>query len=215
MDSALVVFAKYPEAGKVKTKLALHIGEKNSAGFCRCIIKDLLKKHRNHRYDLILAYSPKDKEREFKREFEADYYIPQIGENFGKRALNAFKKLLKKYGKVVAVASDVPDLDPKQVHKAFMSLDDVDIVIGPALDGSYYLVGMRRPINLFVGIKGYYPEILEDTLRLIKKKGATYALLEKKNDIDDIYSFTDLRGYLKKKQAPLTYSFIRKIKVKS
>lgn len=213
MDSALVVFAKYPEAGNVKTKLALHIGEKNSAAFCKAMIKDLIKKHKSHKYDLIIAYSPKDKEKQFKKDYKADLYIPQIGENFGKRAMNAFKKLLKKYKKVVAVASDVPDLEPKQVHKAFMSLENVDVVVGPAADGSYYLVGMKKPIDLFGGVKGYYPEILEDTLRLIQKKNSSYALLEKKNDIDDVYSFRKLKGYLKKTQAPLTYELIKKIKV--
>ena len=209
----MVIFTRYPEEGKVKTKLALHIGEKNATNFCRCMLNDLLSKHKSHSYDLIVAFTPADKAAAMKAEYPVDNYIDQVGKNFGERAMNLFKQLLKKYKKVVAIGSDVPDLEPTQVHKAFMALDAVDMVIGPALDGSYYLVGMRRPIDIFKMVKHYYPEILQDTMKLINKQGYTYALLEKKTDIDDIETFRRLKVRLKKEQAPLTYTLLKKIKV--
>ena len=147
-----------------------------------------------------------------KKEYHADMYLAQEGKNFGERAMNMYKAMLKKYKKVVAIGSDVPDLDPTQVHKAFMALDAVDVVIGPAYDGSYYLVGMRKPIDIFSMVKGYYPEILRDTLKLLAEKGYSYALLEKKTDIDDIYTFRKLQSSLKREQAPLTFDLLKKIK---
>ncbi|HLD12577.1 MAG TPA: TIGR04282 family arsenosugar biosynthesis glycosyltransferase [Candidatus Nanoarchaeia archaeon] len=214
MDSALVIFTRYPEEGKVKTKLALHIGEKHAAEFCRCMLHDLLNKHKSHSYDTIVAFTPREKGSVIKSEYpSASIYMEQVGNNFGERAMHLFRSLLKKYKKVVAIGSDVPDLDPLQVHKAFMALDAVDMVIGPALDGSYYLVGMRRPIDIFSMVAGYYPEILRDTMRLIDRQGYTYALLEKKTDIDDIDTFRSLKRRLKKEQAPLTYQLLKKIKV--
>ena len=212
MDSALVVFTRYPEEGKVKTKLALHIGGKSAAEFCRCILSDLIEKHRSHSYDIALAYTPEEKGEALKKEYQADMYLAQEGKNFGERAMNMYKAMLKKYKKVVAIGSDVPDLDPTQVHKAFMALDAVDVVIGPAYDGSYYLVGMRKPIDIFSMVKGYYPEILRDTLKLLAEKGYSYALLEKKTDIDDIYTFRKLQSSLKREQAPLTFDLLKKIK---
>jgi len=212
MDSALVVFTRYPEEGKVKTKLALHIGERSAAEFCRCILSDLIEKHRSHSYDIVLAYTPEEKGEALKSEYQADMYLAQEGKNFGERAMNMYKAVLKKYKKVVAIGSDVPDLDPTQVHKAFMALDAVDVVIGPAHDGSYYLVGMRKPIDIFSMVKGYYPEILRDTLKLLAEKGYSYALLEKKTDIDDIDTFRKLQASLKREQAPLTFDLLKKIK---
>ncbi len=208
-----MIFTRYPEEGKVKTKLALHIGEKNAAEFCRCMLTDLIEKHRSHSYDIVIAYTPKEKEEEIKKEYQANVYAPQEGKDFGERAMNLYKNLLKKYKKVVAIGSDVPDLDPTQAHKAFMALDAVDVVIGPARDGSYYLVGMRSPIDIFSSVKGYYPEILRDTLKLLSEKGYSYALLEKKTDIDDIETFGKLQSTLKREQAPLTFDFLKKIKV--
>ncbi|MDO8628444.1 MAG: TIGR04282 family arsenosugar biosynthesis glycosyltransferase [Nanoarchaeota archaeon] len=213
MDSALVIFTRYPEEGKVKTKLALHIGEKHATEFCRCMLHDLLQKHQSHSYDTIVAFTPSDKAAAMRAEYPAKLYVDQVGKNFGERAMNLFKSLLKKYKKVVAIGSDVPDLDPLQVHKAFMALDAVDMVIGPALDGSYYLVGMRKPIDIFSMVKGYYPEILRDTMKLIDQHGDTYALLEKKSDVDDIDSLRVLKRRLKKEQAPLTYQLLKKIKM--
>ncbi|MDO8556470.1 MAG: TIGR04282 family arsenosugar biosynthesis glycosyltransferase [Nanoarchaeota archaeon] len=213
MDSALVIFTRYPEEGKVKTKLALHIGEKHATEFCRCMLQDLITKHQSHSYDIILAFTPPEKAEAFKQEYAAKHYVEQKGKNFGERAMNLFSSLLKKYKKVVAIGSDVPDLEPTQVHKAFMALDAVDMVIGPALDGSYYLVGMRRPIDIFKMVKHYYPEILQDTMKLINKQGYTYALLEKKSDIDDIETLRKLKARLKKEQAPLTYNLLKKVKM--
>ncbi|HLD15094.1 MAG TPA: TIGR04282 family arsenosugar biosynthesis glycosyltransferase [Candidatus Nanoarchaeia archaeon] len=209
---ALVVFSKYPETGKVKTKLGLHIGFKKSRDLCHAFLMDLLKENKNHHYRTILACAPKDKLKAFKKRYKADAYILQQGKNIGKRARNAFKTLLKKYERVVAIGSDVPGLPHKVICDAFSSLNKTDVVLGPAVDGSYYLVGMSKPYDLFTKLKGYYPEVLSDTIHLIKKKKLSYALLKKINDIDDIESLRELKRKLKKEQAPKTYALINKLK---
>src|SRR3989338_5840408 len=100
--NALVMFSKYPEIGKVKTKLGLHIGFKKSRDLCHAFLMDLLKENKNQQYKMILACAPKDKLKSFKKNYKADAYILQNGKNIGERARNAFKTLLKKYDKVVA-----------------------------------------------------------------------------------------------------------------
>lgn len=212
MMDALVVFSKYPEVGKVKTKLGLHIGFKKARDLCHVFLMDLLKENKNHHYKLILACAPKEKLKAFKKSYKADSYVLQQGKNIGERAKNAFKTLLKKYDKVVAIGSDVPGLKHEIICDAFTALDNVDVVLGPALDGSYYLVGMKKSHDIFTKLKGYYPEVLEDTVQLIKKKKMSYALLRRMNDIDDIDSLKDLKKKLKKERAPKTYALINKLK---
>src|SRR3989344_3745552 len=124
--NALVMFSKYPEIGKVKTKLGLHIGFKGSRDLCHTFLQDLLKEHKNGHYKLILACTPKDKLNAFKKKYKADGYILQEGKNIGERAMNLFRKLLKKHDKVVAIGSDVPGLSHETVMKAFSILDKED-----------------------------------------------------------------------------------------
>ena len=87
--------------------------------------------------------------------------------------------------RVVIIGSDCPDLATETLARAFALLDDADVVLGPATDGGYYLVGLAAPRDeLFDGIPWSTPDTLRVTLEVARARGLRVALLEEKRDID-------------------------------
>jgi rSAM/selenodomain-associated transferase 2 len=86
--------------------------------------------------------------------------------------------------RVVLVGTDIPGLTAAILEQAFAALDEKDLVIGPSIDGGYWLVGMTRPENIFDGITWSRPDVLENTLTLARRKGMTPGLLDPLNDLD-------------------------------
>ena len=145
-DRCLVMFAKFPERGQVKSRLAKDLGEERVADLCRCFIEDLLERLSRGSYRFQMAFYPADKERETKEMFGNEFsYIPQSGEDLGERMKNIFSSCFSEGSQsVVVIGSDIPDLPAWIIEEAFFSLDDHDAVIGPSSDGGYYLIGFRK-----------------------------------------------------------------------
>jgi len=145
----LVIFAKYPEIGKVKTRLGKEIGYKNSMLVYKAMLKDIIlniSKDRN--YDLALCYTPEDRKEDFKNIFGVKILHSQTNGTLGKKLIDCFRHFLMKYINVVIIGSDVPLIDTYIVKNALKSLNDKDIVLGESDDGGYYLVGMKRVYNI-------------------------------------------------------------------
>lgn len=206
---ALVLFSKYPEPGKVKTRLALHIGFAHAAEFCKCLLFDLLKTHADQPYDLILAYTPSSRSKDFRRLFKAPTFYEQEGPDIGRKVHHAFQHFLKKYDRVLVAATDTPDLTPSLVKQAFSTLGRVDLVLGPTYEGSNYLIGMKKPLDLFKGVHGYSSEILADIIHLLKKKRISHALIDRKVQVTDIDSLRKIRKSLSVRHTPRTAAFLK------
>ena len=89
------------------------------------------------------------------------------------------------FERIVIIGSDLPDISAKLIDKSFQSLSLMDTVIGPASDGGYYLLGIKKMITeLFENVNWSTREVLETTLERLTKKKESYFLLETKNDID-------------------------------
>jgi rSAM/selenodomain-associated transferase 1 len=114
-------------------------------------------------------------------------YRLQRGGDLGARLAAAFAQGFHRGdGRVIAVGADCPDLDTSCLTTAAASLKKADVAIGPARDGGYYLIGLRRPEpDLFAGIRWGSSEVLTATLDRAQALGATVALLDEKEDIDD------------------------------
>jgi rSAM/selenodomain-associated transferase 1 len=184
--NALCIFAKYPELGKVKTRLAKDIGDEKALKVYKSILTDLVKDHKDNGYDLYIAFTPIEKEKDFKKLFENPDFFPQKGKNLGKKMHNAFRFLLNNHKKVIIIGSDMPDLTSKAVKNSFKLVDRKDIILGPSFDGGYYLIGMKKSYNIFSNIEWSTSLVLTKTLELIKNKNLSFSLLEKKHDIDTI-----------------------------
>lgn len=179
----LLIFTRNPELGKAKTRLAKKVGDETALE----IYKFLLKRTRNVSLevssDKAVYYSVKIREN--------DIWDPTIfkkhqqnGEDLGIRMLNAFKNGFEAgYQKVLIIGSDLYDLSPKNIEKAFTELDKNDVVIGPAEDGGYYLLGMNSlQENVFKNKDWGTETVRKHTLLdLFDKK---VKLLAFKNDID-------------------------------
>lgn len=193
MKKAIIIFARNPELGKVKTRLAKDIGDKETLR----VYEDLLKYTHDLVYDLdcdkFVYYADTVKEmdlwenRRFKKKLQA-------GKDLGDRMKMAFFDLFEQgYSKVLIIGSDCPGLTSVILDAAFEQLAKHDVVIGPSEDGGYYLLGLTHFIpELFSNKQWSTSSVLPDTLQTANQlKKATF-ILPLLYDIDTV---ADLRRY--------------------
>ena len=185
MNRHLVVFAKAPLMGTVKTRLARDIGVVAATGFYRRTLKTVLGRlASDRRWACHIAVSPDTAvgERRFwPPQFQA---LAQGTGDLGQRMARPFQDLPP--GPVVVVGTDVPDIQAHHIESAFRALGDHDAVFGAARDGGYWLVGAkRRPVmpDLFSSVRWSSRHTLSDSLN--KLEGYKVAVLETLDDIDD------------------------------
>ena len=186
--NGLIVFAKYPEQGKVKTRLAEGIGNNKATQFYKLCAENLFDQAANisftHTYLFFDPSSTKEKMKEWiKFDFE---YNPQNNSDLGKRMSEAFKTLFDKgFKKAVIVGTDVPDMNKIIIEQTFDLLDKYDLVISPSPDGGYNLLGMKKlNLNLFENIEWSSSSVLSKTVDAAKKQNLTIKLLDQLIDID-------------------------------
>ncbi len=120
----------------------------------------------------------------------------QQGDGLGKRMTNAFQEAFAAgFKKTVIIGSDCPEINSELVNEAFHHLEHADVVIGPATDGGYYLLGMRSFHNLFEGINWSTGEVYASTIQKVQAAGLTFEKLTELTDIDtveDLKKFSQL-----------------------
>ncbi|MCA6078048.1 TIGR04282 family arsenosugar biosynthesis glycosyltransferase [Fulvivirga sedimenti] len=143
-DQVLIVFLKNPELGKVKTRIAKAFGDEVALAIYLRLLSKLRETLSGIDYDVHLYYSSfVDSEDEWNIQNISRF--AQMGDDLGSRMQHAFENSFKAgYKKAVLVGSDIPDLSTEILNEAFLKLKDHDVVIGPAKDGGYYLIGMTR-----------------------------------------------------------------------
>ena len=191
----LVVVAKAPVPGEVKTRLYPKLTIDEATDLYRCFLQDRIKEiGRLTEIDLAISYTPEESKEYFSRFITNGFHLfPQRGKNLGERLSNIFKdKLADKYDAVSIIDSDTPDLPRSIVQQSFQLLmsNGVDAVFGPCDDGGYYLVAMRRPQpDLFQHIPWSTEAVLATTLERANAIGLKAELLPRWNDLD---TFEDL-----------------------
>lgn len=183
------MFIKFPERGQVKSRLAKDLGEERATELYRCFIEDLLERLSRGTYRFQMAFYPAGKEHEIKEMFGNELsYTPQAGENLGERMKNTFNLCFSEGSQsVVVIGSDSPDLPAWIIEEAFFSLDDHDVVIGPSIDGGYYLIGFRRETfnpAVFVGPKWGTANVFRQTMTSLQETGTLVYVLPVWQDID-------------------------------
>ena len=182
----LVVFLKVPRLGTVKTRLARDIGHVHACAFYRTLTKTILNRFgTDKRWQRWIAITP-DHENLPQNLHRGDWRcISQGGGNLGDR-MNRIMQCLPP-GPAAIIGSDIPDITPEHITKAFKRLGNDDAVFGPATDGGYWLVGLkRRPVipEIFNHVRWSGEHALADTLANFKH-GQRIALLEELEDVDD------------------------------
>ncbi|MEO8208975.1 MAG: TIGR04282 family arsenosugar biosynthesis glycosyltransferase [bacterium] len=184
-SKALIVFAKNIVLGKVKTRLAKDIGDEKALEIYRALLNETYEAAKDFKGKKFLFLS------DFfdKNLFEASFaQIIQTGNDLGEKMKNAFENIFQKnFQTAVIIGTDCPDLDLCIINEAFEKLFHYDIVIGPAKDGGYYLLGMKKPYNfLFENIEWSNQNVLKETIKRIVENKLSYYLLKELSDVDEI-----------------------------
>jgi len=186
--SAVILFAKAPAVGRVKTRLAVRMAAKEATRLYEAFLRDSLAIVRAAKCDLrVLAYTPPEAEAEMKQMASKGFWFhEQAGRDLGERMVDAFKTAFEEgFRRVVILGADSPTLPVRYVNQALRALKRVDVVLGPALDGGYYLVGLAKPRpELFRGVAWSTPKVLSQTIRRIKRTGLSLHLLPPWYDVD-------------------------------
>lgn len=192
----LVIMAKQPLIGRAKTRLARDIGAVEALRFVRVTGDTLLRRvARNPRWRTLVAVTP-DSACAEKGFWPAD--IPRIAQgagDLGARMGRLFRTLPQ--GPVLIIGSDIPDITRRHIAEGFTALRAHDTVLGPAEDGGYWLIGMkRRPriVDIFEGVRWSSEHAMEDTMRNITARGMSCALLDTLADIDTGADLAAWRG---------------------
>ncbi len=185
----LLMMVRCPEPGRVKSRLALDLGDAAAAGIYRtCAAKlfiaasDLLDN-----IDKCLYCADADSREAVNAWAGQNFrFEPQPGGDLGRRLDKGFTAAFKRgAAKVIIAASDVPDISSEILSQGFDALDHSDVVIGPSPDGGYYLIGLkRRAPRLFRDIAWSTGAVMEQTLEATRKSGLTVFLLPPLQDID-------------------------------
>jgi len=201
LERILIIFVKYPEPGCVKTRLAHSIGKDKAAFLYRMFVELLLRRTNNMSSERFIFYTPAEKREKLSSWLGGGSKLfPQRGDNLGQRMSNAVRFAFAKGAReIVIVGTDIPLLDKEVVLTAFKKLENHQCVIGPSLDGGYYLLGLSHfEGKIFQNINWGTDKVLNQTLGAVKRLGLTYSLLEERFDVDDIEDLVRLKLSLRR-----------------
>ncbi len=197
----IIVFAREPEAGKVKTRLKRHLTSRERVSLYKAFLRDALESARAvDCEERVIAYESSARPMFIKRVSKRLFSLnKQRGRDLGERMYNAFTSVkFHKADKTIIIGSDSPTLPPRIINKAFKMLDNSDVILGPSVDGGFYLIGVKRPSkSIFKDIEWSGPDVLVKTIGNSKIAGKRVGLLRPWWDIDTIDDLNRLIGYLK------------------
>lgn len=200
MTATVLVFLKYPEPGRVKTRLAAAVGADRAAALYREWIGVVLRAVQpvRERATLIGFHDGGPAARFAEWSALVDEWWPQPAGDLGTRLAAGFADAHTRGGSILAVGTDCPEVDGRQLAQALDLLHHCDAVFGPAADGGYYLVGTARHLpGLFEGVRWSSPDTLSGHLGRCRERGWSVGLLPELADIDtgdDWQAFLARRG---------------------
>ncbi|MBI5194711.1 MAG: TIGR04282 family arsenosugar biosynthesis glycosyltransferase [Nitrospirae bacterium] len=200
--AALIIFAKTPIPGKVKTRLQPDISPEEGLKIYKSFVREIAGRCSKLKgVDKFLGCAP-TKDDDFLKGLAATHWFEmfnQRGKDLGARILNAFKDHFKKgYKKVIIIGTDSPTIPVKFIKKAFSELDKNDFVLGPCCDGGYYLIGARKVFpKVFDNIPWDTSEVLIKTIDRLDASRIKFFLLPFWYDVDTIKDLRFFKKHLK------------------
>ena len=190
-QALLIIFVKNPEKGHVKTRLAASIGDEKALEIYLQLLAHTRKVTTDLEVHKAVFYSKHIDEND---EWPSPPFLKRIQceGGLGIKMAEAFKQAFQMgYQKVCLIGTDIYELTPEVIEEAFLSLSKHDTVIGPAKDGGYYLIGMKKlHASIFEGKTWSTPTVCQDTIQDIENLGLSCQLVDTLNDIDE---FDDLK----------------------
>jgi len=197
----LLVFARLPEPGRVKTRLARDIGDERALKLYEAMLRDTLRSiggaSETLEIEVLWAPTPSANGDALRRAFGERPLAMQTGETLGDRLSMAFSErfFFHRTDKIIAIGVDDPALDRQLLDHAFGLLESCEWVLGPATDGGYYLIGCRAAAynaEVFLDVAWGTNSVMSTTLAKIGSWTSTVAVLPERRDIDE---GADLRAY--------------------
>jgi rSAM/selenodomain-associated transferase 1 len=220
---ALVMVAKAPQAGLVKTRLHPYLTFAEAAQLYECLLWDIEAKLKAHPgSDFWIACAPEG-EPYFHRYQPRARLLTQRGSDLGERLEHVFLDLFNMgYQKIVVADSDSPLVPLSSIARAYAELSEgnSDIVLGPCADGGYYLIGLKRPeCEIFRDIPWSTGKVLDSTIEKANLLGLKIALLDLTYDIDEADAVRRLWGDFRiypqlQVRAPRTYVYLKQLNEK-
>jgi rSAM/selenodomain-associated transferase 1 len=181
---------KYPDPGLVKTRLARDIGDDAACEVYRTMAERIFAETGPDAgsYERVVFYSPASSEQKVKEWLPGVRVVPQRGSDIGEIMDNAFCDMFEAGAeKALVTGADIPGLNKHIVSLAFQELRHADVVIGPAMDGGYYLIGMKSRLpDIFRGIPWGTARVLVETLRVTGRLRLTVRTVTAMTDIDTL-----------------------------
>lgn len=184
--SRVVVFLKAPRPGAVKTRLAGTLGPAAACAAYRRLVEALLA-NLAPLPRVELCFTPAEAGAEIQPWVRPGWLTcPQVGGDLGERLHAAFAEHFETDAlHVVIIGSDCPDVTATDIEDAWLALEGHDVVLGPALDGGYWLIGLRAPQPaLFTGIPWSTDRVFGETMCRAREAGLRVALLRELADVD-------------------------------
>ena len=203
MTTLLGMFAKHWTPGLVKTRLAAALGERTAAEVHRLFVQTLLNRFQDVADFRVLAFDPPANESRFQAAAGPSWELrPQGRGDLGARMAAFFEVGLARCHRVVLIGSDSPDLPISYVDEAFEALQSADVVLGPADDGGYYLVGATGGVPpIFSSISWSTAEVWPQTIARLSEAGLRWQTLPQWYDVDTGDDLLRLRASLRQSAA--------------
>jgi rSAM/selenodomain-associated transferase 1 len=198
----VAIFARWPAAGRVKSRLSPALPAALACDLYRAMLEDTLQAVADSGVrERFLFWADSPRERDVFADPNGVVVRSQQGPGLGERLGQAFDELLAgPEDRAVVVGADCPDLEPTIVREAFDLLESRDVVVGPASDGGYFLIGLRRAApRLFEGVAWGTGRVLDQSLERAKRSGLATALLGGLADLDtpdDLIRFVARRALI-------------------
>lgn len=194
----LGLLVKFPEPGKVKTRIAKDTDLQYAAAAYRRIADRVLQNTvpAEGEFERIIFYTPEKRRREFRAWIPGERIIPQQGRDIGERMANALRALFYHGAtKAIITGVDIPDLRGQVIKDAFITLDAADIVLGPAEDGGYYLIGMKSlHEEFFSNISWSTGNVFRQTVAVAEVMKLRYDTVATLSDVDTLEDLMRFEG---------------------
>lgn len=180
---ALIIFVRVPELGKVKTRLAREVGDVQALTIYKALLQHTRSVTLSVDADRYLYYHNDTAE----DEWSPEHFIKKVQAEgiLGIKLQSAFEDISKHSDKILVIGSDCPQLSSDHIEEAFTALDNYDCVVGPSLDGGYYLFGTKKyQEEMFINIDWSTDRVYNQTIAAISKLRLTHTTIEKLSDVD-------------------------------
>lgn len=207
-STVLGIFAKEPVPGRVKTRLTPPLSSGEAAELYRIALQETVANMVNGDFELTICYAGAEKY--FQESFVDISLYEQVGDDLGARMSNALQQFFRQgYQRVVLIGSDSPDLSRDLIEQAFVALEQQALVLAPAQDGGYVLIGesVHHP-QLFDDMPWSSADVRSITCRRADAAGINYCLLSDWDDLDDLEA---LHRFLQRSPDSETAKYLRSL----